>query len=323
MIENLKIQNFKSIRDIDISCKKINVFIGEPNTGKSNLLEALVLLNEYEALEHFIRYNNLTDLFYDFDLGNEVLVKTGTFESTLVSSGDLITLESHLNESTPFKSDYFFDGSLKDSSSNPGKIKLLPKIKFYRYLDEVKFKESNSSSLEVPYGSNLDSVLQTNKALRSEIYSLVGSLGFKLVIKPIEHKIEFYKENEDITLSFSYETISDTIKRIIFYLAAISANEGNILLLEEPEAKTFPFYTQDLARQIVLDETNQYFIVTHNPYFLQTIIEKTPIKDLQINVCYSDSFETKVHQVRDEGVISEMIDMTSSIFFNFDLLLAR
>jgi len=35
MITKLSIANFKSIRQLDIDCKKINLFIGEPNTGKS------------------------------------------------------------------------------------------------------------------------------------------------------------------------------------------------------------------------------------------------------------------------------------------------
>lgn len=45
MISQLLIENFKSIRKLDLNCRKINIFIGEPNTGKSNILEALGLLS--------------------------------------------------------------------------------------------------------------------------------------------------------------------------------------------------------------------------------------------------------------------------------------
>jgi AAA15 family ATPase/GTPase len=41
MITKLSIANFKSIRQLDIDCKKVNLFIGEPNTGRSNILETL------------------------------------------------------------------------------------------------------------------------------------------------------------------------------------------------------------------------------------------------------------------------------------------
>ena len=44
MIEEIKIKNFKSIKDLTLNCNKINVFIGKPNVGKSNVLEAIGLL---------------------------------------------------------------------------------------------------------------------------------------------------------------------------------------------------------------------------------------------------------------------------------------
>ena len=38
-IDNIEIKNFKSIRHQKIEgCKRINVFIGYPNVGKSNIL---------------------------------------------------------------------------------------------------------------------------------------------------------------------------------------------------------------------------------------------------------------------------------------------
>ena len=43
MINQVNIKNFKSIKDLTMSCKKLNVFIGEPNSGKSNIIEALSL----------------------------------------------------------------------------------------------------------------------------------------------------------------------------------------------------------------------------------------------------------------------------------------
>ena len=43
MINTLEINRFKSIKSLTLNCRKINLFIGEPNTGKSNILEALGL----------------------------------------------------------------------------------------------------------------------------------------------------------------------------------------------------------------------------------------------------------------------------------------
>ncbi len=41
MIDRIRIQNFKSIYDLELEVKRINLFIGENGSGKSNLFEAL------------------------------------------------------------------------------------------------------------------------------------------------------------------------------------------------------------------------------------------------------------------------------------------
>jgi predicted ATPase len=43
MLTELRIRNFKSIRDVELTLGRINVFIGENGCGKSNLLEAVAL----------------------------------------------------------------------------------------------------------------------------------------------------------------------------------------------------------------------------------------------------------------------------------------
>ncbi|RLF84116.1 hypothetical protein DRN48_06315, partial [Thermococci archaeon] len=45
MIKTLTIKNFKSIKSLKLDCKRVNVFIGKPNVGKSNILEAIGILS--------------------------------------------------------------------------------------------------------------------------------------------------------------------------------------------------------------------------------------------------------------------------------------
>lgn len=45
MIDTLTIERFKSIRSLTIPCRKVNVFIGGPDTGKTNILDALYFLS--------------------------------------------------------------------------------------------------------------------------------------------------------------------------------------------------------------------------------------------------------------------------------------
>lgn len=70
MITSLNVEWFKSIREVNIDCRRVNVFIGEPNAGKSNILEALGVvswcgLGQKQPLSPFVRMGNMMDLFFD------------------------------------------------------------------------------------------------------------------------------------------------------------------------------------------------------------------------------------------------------------------
>ncbi len=49
MIKKIHIQNFKSIYDLEIETGRVNLFIGENGSGKSNILEALVFVSASES----------------------------------------------------------------------------------------------------------------------------------------------------------------------------------------------------------------------------------------------------------------------------------
>jgi len=82
LLNRIEIKNFKSIKHLKTDCKRVNVFIGKPNVGKSNILEALSLLgahyttDENKFLGEFIRYEEISNLFYDDDLLNIIEVDT-------------------------------------------------------------------------------------------------------------------------------------------------------------------------------------------------------------------------------------------------------
>lgn len=70
-IKTLEIKNFKTIKDSkNINCKRINIFIGKPNVGKSNILEAISLLGatysnaRNKFLSDFICYENKNNQFF-------------------------------------------------------------------------------------------------------------------------------------------------------------------------------------------------------------------------------------------------------------------
>ena len=72
---------------------------------------------------------------------------------------------------------------------------------------------------------------------------------------------------------------------------------------------------------IALDENdNQYFISTHNPYFLLPVLEKAQKEDVAVFVTYYEDYQTKVRPLSQKDIEDSMeID----IFSNLDRFLDR
>ncbi|MBI5749166.1 MAG: AAA family ATPase [Nitrospinae bacterium] len=320
MIKTLKIKNFKSIKHLKLDCKKINLFIGKPNSGKSNILESVGIFSFPHPfsgnLKNFIRFENMTNLFYDQDtsekieitaddIGCEIEFKNGHF---IGMGGDKEKKILH------FDFDFNYDGQ---GSSNMSEVS---PFKGYRFTIMDKFQIQAYDFLLPPKGENLLSILLTNKTLRKFVAEILNEYGLRIVLKPQDSKIEVQKEIEDVIISYPYSLVSDTLQRIIFYLVAIETNKGSTLIFEEPEAHAFPFYTKFLAESIAMDKSNQYFISTHNPYLLLSILEKAPKNDIGVFIVYFKNYQTKIRTLSIEQM-AEIFDLDSSIFFNLDRFL--
>lgn len=227
-----------------------------------------------------------------------------------------------------------FQGVFRDGNKDIGKVdydysgggavphfKFVSPFKFYRFGIRKKFGIKESEFLLPPSGDNLLSVLMAHKELKSIVSQIFEPFGFKLVFKPQEDKIEVLKPQEDVFISYPYSLVSDTLQRIIFHLLAVNSNNNSVLVFEEPEAHAFPYYTKFLAEKIALDKNNnQYFISTHNPYFLISVIEKSPKADIGIFITYFKDYQTRAKLLGEED-IEETMDLGIDVFFNIERFL--
>jgi len=314
MIKSLNIQNFKSIKHLHLDCKKINIFIGKPNTGKSNILESVGFFSlPYGGLKDFIRFENATNLFYDQELGEQIEITADSMYYLIKFENGVFRVKGGDKEKSIFHFVFNFDYSGSGFPSGQG----ISPFKFYRFGILNIFRRQESDFLLPPKGENLLSIFQTNKALRKVVVDIFSEYGLRIVLKPQEGKIETQKEIEDVIISYPYSLVSDTLQRVVFHLAAIETNKDSIIIFEEPEAHAFPYYTKFLAERIALDKTNQYFISTHNPYFLLPVLAKAPKEDIRVFITYFEDYQTKVRLLT-EKEMSETLDRDESIFFNLD-----
>jgi AAA15 family ATPase/GTPase len=331
MINQLKINNFKSIKQVDLPCKKINVFIGEPNGGKSNIIEALSLMSQgvvgSEISKEVIRYKSIGDLFFDFNINKPIEVLTDKINYTIKyafhgngipeNQFDFELIDSlSKNQSAQNTIKIAHDGKV----ANPGRI-IETIFRYYQYKRLNTFQAGYTPHLAAPFGENLPSLLLSNEDYKNWVSEFFESKGFILTLKPSENEINMSKFVNKSIYGYQYFAISETLQRIVFYIMAIKSNKESVLLFDEPESNTFPFYTKYLAERIALDETNQFFLTTHNPYMLLSLIEKSKSEDINVCVVRMKDFETEVSVLNTEQ-IEEVLDLNVDAFLNLDRILS-
>jgi AAA15 family ATPase/GTPase len=301
MLTHLKIERFKSIRHLELQCRRVNLLIGAPNTGKSNILDALGLLSWCGTggnLGSFVRCWQTQFLFYD-GLTDEPL----RIEFQGEPAGTLV-LKFENNQFS-----CFFQGNRVAQFSHKTELVMggYPVwadcvIRLYRFRALEKFTSAAPGVLLPPDGPNLFSVIYGSKALRQWAAELFRPYGLLLILKPLEQNFELQKVEDGLAINYPFSACSDTLKRIVFYYAAIASNRDAVLAFEEPEAHAFPYYTKYLGEQIAADSANQYFIATHNPYLLEAVLEKASKDEVAVFATQYKDHQTKVTALTPEQI---------------------
>ena len=320
IFRSLEVKNFKSIKHLKIPCKKVNLFIGKPNTGKSNILESIGIfsLPYGRQISNIIRFENMSNLFYDQEISQKIEVKADSL--TCWISFEEGKFKSEACESRGRDKDIIFKFDVDFNGNGSFSWRKESKVKFYRFKVLKEFPSQKAPFLLPPYGENLLFLLLTNKELKKFVSTIFKEYGFRVVLKPHESKIEIQKEIDQIIVSYPYSITSETLQRTLFYLLAVETNKDSVLIFEEPESHSFPYYTKYLAERIGLDDTNQFFISTHNPYFLLSLLEKGKKEDIAVFITYFQNYQTQVRKVTEEE-IEKIIDGEIDPFFDVERFL--
>ena len=322
-------------------CRRINVLIGPPNVGKSNILEAMSLYHFADnnincGLRDLVRIKDNRDLFNNWNVGNEILVniddshvlnanygQKGQVEMRFQENSDYLTNGDNKSHLDLYKSlSANLDGAIYVTGDSGYEIIDFPSIKFYKYQEQPQVLKKGLP-LKAPFGENLLDTLVLHPTLRKSIVQLIKLYNLKLVIELETHEVKFTRFfGDDTFINVPYYLFADTLKRLIFFQAAIQTNSQSIILFEEPEAHCFEPYILETTNAIKNDTNgNQFFLVTHSSFVVQELLRDQDIRK-EVSVFLVDNneqMETAVKRLEDE----HLYDIHTSgidLFFNFKSL---
>jgi AAA15 family ATPase/GTPase len=328
-IKYVHITNFKSIQDLKLeNCRRINLFIGYPNVGKSNLIEALSLfsipfLETGENLNRLIRAENKNELFYN-TLHKLCVVDTNLASVQLDTNLTLKFVRKTYNDEITYAFSKSLDFERSDfSGAEEGRQPI--NVMRYIFRPQKKWKSIGEEILLPPFGENIIDTLSLSNNMadvKKWMKEEFAKYGLEYILDKISNSLKIQRRLAgDEVYQLPYSSIADTLQRLIFYKTAIASSNDSVLLFEEPEAHAFPPYIRTLTYDIEKSTSNQFFITTHSPLVVNNFLEYQPIREeLSIYLIGFKDGQTTAKRLSDEEM-KDIYDYGEDLFFNIEKFL--
>jgi hypothetical protein len=331
MIKRLVVERFKSVQRVDLPCKRVNVLLGPPDSGKSNILESLYFLSRIGwgwPLDTSLRLRPETGFeplfFHQFfepplviELHLDVPQPAQLLRTEVSIAGQERRLRIAMNPGTPNSS--IMEVPFGGTADNAG----LSWLRYYSFAGSESWTYATNwrraTELVVPpHGWNLLYIARHSQSAYDYLKDLVAGLGWKLRFDQQMKVFRLSEVRESEILDYNLDLLSDSLKRLFFYVTILRTSKGATLVFDEPDVYAFPPYPKTLGDLIAADSGNQYFLTTHNPYFLSSLVEKTPTLDLGVFVCArGEDGATEVRPVPTDR-LPVIVETGASIFFNLN-----
>lgn len=263
-IELKNIRGFKELKKTEFS-KKINVFIGANNSGKSTILNSIFVLQRSNVISTS-----------DVTVGErdcEIKLFLEGYHNNLI---DQYIPGSYFSYLPVEKKRHYKDSRAKSLQI----IDTIPEIEPYNLIYPYLSKRKTASFVDQINEQNTNAVIGNFTYLYSKIDRIVTPqyqpanseyikackeiLGFEistLASSNGKKAVYFIRNQEHIPLTAMGEGVSN----IVGLITDLCVSENKIFLIEEPENDIHPTALKALLKFIIeKSETNQFFISTHS-----------------------------------------------------------
>jgi hypothetical protein len=174
-------------------------------------------------------------------------------------------------------------------------------IKKYSFRRNALCEKSHAKYLIPPFGPNLLSIIENYEDLKREVSCLFEEYRLKIAFDKSSQTIKVIQDNLYGICLIPYDSIADSLQRIIFFRAAIFSNSNSVLLFDGPEAHLFPPYITHITQEMIFKNDNQYFVATHSPFILNDLLENAK-EELAIFMLNYNDHQTKVRQLSEDDL---------------------
>jgi len=331
MIKQIEIKNFKSIKQTDISASNLNLLMGLNGMGKSSFIQTLLLLMQSDKLEEnvidlngiLVQIGQGRDALYQYAEEEKIIFKL-TFEGQIQYSWilnyqkdkekliaenvyDKDQMSFFRKNTSPFQyipanrigpMDIYEASSVVVSDKR--QLGLLGEFAAY-YINVFGQEQVIIEKLRHLNATSANLLSQIN-AWMKEISPGV-SLNTKYVPEVNKVILDYqFDLNNDKTNSFRPKNVGFGISYVLpIVLALLTAEEGKIIVIENPESHIHPRGQAELGKLISLAASigAQLFVETHSDHILNGIrvaIKDNLVDKAKVNVMYFEKTTTENEQ---------------------------
>lgn len=331
MIKQIEIKNFKSIKKADVSVANLNLLMGLNGMGKSSFIQTLLLLMQSDKLEE--RVIDLNGILAQIGQGRDALYQYAEEEKIVFE----LTFDGQPKYSWKFG--YQKDKEKLTAENGYAKEQMdffRKSTKRFQYIRAERIGPRDiyeASSVVVSdkkqlgllgeyaayyinvFGQEHDVIekLRHPKASSSNLLSQINA-WMKEISPGVSLNTKYVPEVNKVILDYQFDLLNDKTnsfrpKNVGFgisyvlpiVLALLTAEEGKIIVVENPESHIHPRGQAELGKLISLAASigAQLFVETHSDHILNGIrvaVKDNLVEKSKVNVMYFEKTTTEKEQ---------------------------